>query len=448
MGRWRTAFAAWLASAGLVAGQTPTRAVQDVPPLSLPVVGESTGLPNGTAVSRPLQSVSLPEPTPLSKPGPADPPPSIVEASDLTPCSRCRPLGNSWYTIEYLVWWPKGQPLPPLVTANRTMTPPALGSPTTSILIGGSRADSPDISGGRFTFGWALNEEETTGIELTYFFLGSRTLTEAVAESGLGRPRFVGRPVVDPNSGLETVVPVAVPGRQIGSVIASTTTRVSGWEVTGVGNLLATQAVRINALAGYRYLMVNEGLRIEQYAFHPAGMLGAAPVLASAADQFDADNRFHGGQLGLHADITRGGLFAELTGKIGLGQAVQVVRVSGQSASVSPGFPFPGVTSEPYGVLGQPSNLGRMTRSVFAVLPEASVKVGCRFRDHTRLYVGYNFLYLSDTVRPGDQVDRTVDPVSVPLGPGPIPLGDRPGPILIRSDFWVQGLLFGLECRY
>jgi hypothetical protein len=79
------------------------------------------------------------------------------------------------------------------------------------------------------------------------------------------------------------------------------------------------------------------------------------------------------------------------------------------------------------------------------------VKVGYRFRDRSRFYVGYNFLYLSEAVRPGDQVDTTVDPSQVPLL-GRASAGDvmaaRPAPVLARSDFWVQGLIFGLEYRY
>src|SRR5205807_6649847 len=66
------------------------------------------------------------------------------------------------------IWWPKGQPLPPLVTAGRGPTPPVFGGPNTVLLIGGSPIDSPDVSGARFTLGTAVNEAETAGLAVTY----------------------------------------------------------------------------------------------------------------------------------------------------------------------------------------------------------------------------------------------------------------------------------------
>jgi hypothetical protein len=63
--------------------------------------------------------------------------------------------------------------------------------------------------------------------------------------------------------------------------------------------------------------------------------------------------------------------------------------------------------------------------------------------------VGYNFLYLSEAVRAGDQVDEVVDPAQVPLfGRPTAAVVERPIPVLERSDFWVQGLVFGVEYRY
>src|SRR5581483_10792250 len=224
------------------------------------------------------------------------------------------------------------------------------------------------------------------------------------------RGRFIARPIVNAVTGEPDVVPVAVPGRFAGLVEAGTTDRVTGWEITGVANLYAGPQLRLNALAGYRYFMVNEGLRIDQTALFAPPPTGGLPILASLADQFDAHNRFHGGQLGLSADVPRGPVFVEATGKVALGEAISVVSVSGQSVAVPLGFPPQWPMYFPGGVLAQPTNSGRFVRTAFAVLPEAVVKVGYRFQDRSRLYVGYNFLYLSEAVRPGDQVDSVVDP--------------------------------------
>jgi hypothetical protein len=418
----------------------------ELPPLGLPVAAEADPFPPGTPVSRPLQPVQFVEP----------PPPPVTAArlpteAEMIHVEEVRPLGRVWETFEYLVWWPKGQPLPPLVTAGRGLTPPVVGGPSTVLLVGGAPIDTPDVSGARFTFGYAVNEAETVGLALTYLFLGTRTSSASVADNGSTRGQFVARPIVNAVTGEPDVIPVAVPGAFAGLVEADTATRVTGWEITGVANLYAGPQLRLNALAGYRYFMVNEGLRVEQTNLFPPVPGQTRPVLTSVADQFDAHNRFHGGQLGLTADLTRGPVFVEATGKVALGESITVVRVSGQSVAVPVGFPLQPPQFFTGGVLGQPSNSGRFVKSVFAVLPEAVVKVGYRFRDRSRFYVGYNFLYLSEAVRPGDQVDTTVDPSQVPLL-GRASAGDvmaaRPAPVLARSDFWVQGLIFGLEYRY
>jgi hypothetical protein len=59
-------------------------------------------------------------------------------------------------------------------------------------------------------------------------------------------------------------------------------------------------------------------------------------------------------------------------------------------------------------------------------------------------------LYLSDLVRPGDQIDRTLNPIQIAsLNSGAAFSGaDRPRVPFARSEFWTQGLIVGLETRY
>jgi hypothetical protein len=61
--------------------------------------------------------------------------------------------------------------------------------------------------------------------------------------------------------------------------------------------------------------------------------------------------------------------------------------------------------------------------------------------------VGYNFLYWSNVIRPGNQVDRVINPNLLPPANG---LGgpNRPTFEFHGSDFWAQGVSFGLEFRY
>ena len=50
-----------------------------------------------------------------------------------------------------------------------------------------------------------------------------------------------------------------------------------------------------------------------------------------------------------------------------------------------------------------------------AWVPEANLNVGFRLTDHISASVGYNFLWVADVVRPGDQVDRVVNFAQTPL---------------------------------
>jgi hypothetical protein len=65
--------------------------------------------------------------------------------------------------------------------------------------------------------------------------------------------------------------------------------------------------------------------------------------------------------------------------------------------------------------------------------------------------VGYNFLYVSSVIRPGDQVDRVLDITQIPNFPvpgvQPTALG-RPTVLFKETDFWAQGINLGLEIRY
>lgn len=196
-GRWWVVAVCGL---GLVGAARPADApglptVPSLPPLGLPVAAEASSFPPGTPVSRPLQPVQF-----------VEAPPPVTAArwptdAELARVEEVRPLGRAWEALEYLVWWPKGQPLPPLVTTGRGRTPPVVGGPNTVLLVGGAPIDIPDVSGARFTFGYAVDHAETAGLSVTYLFLGSRTSSASVADNGSARGRFVARPIVNAITG-------------------------------------------------------------------------------------------------------------------------------------------------------------------------------------------------------------------------------------------------------
>jgi hypothetical protein len=86
-------------------------------------------------------------------------------------------------------------------------------------------------------------------------------------------------------------------------------------------------------------------------------------------------------------------------------------------------------------------------------MPEVGVNVGYQVTTHLRVFAGYNFLYLSNVIRPGDAIDPLVDAARIPNFPlpgNPAPLAGitRPSPLVRTSDFWAQGISFGLQFNW
>ena len=64
--------------------------------------------------------------------------------------------------------------------------------------------------------------------------------------------------------------------------------------------------------------------------------------------------------------------------------------------------------SGPEGVFAQPANEGRSSATRFAVVPQLQVKLGYDVTSWLRLTVGYDLLYNSEVIRPGDQISHYV----------------------------------------
>jgi hypothetical protein len=401
----------------------------------------------GTPVSRPLTVVE--EPPPLAPPLPAQPlpaspvpdtiqelPPEVLpEATVLD-----RPLPGSWSHYDFLLSWSKAQPLPLLATRNGLSA------------VGGSSIGANAQAGFRFGMGWSSNPERDAGWEFEGLFLGTRVGTLRLTDGEIRRP-FT-NPTVPYAGTLAGTTPDLVvngAGFATGSVVVTTTTRVQGWEVIGVKSLLDAGDIKFNALGGYRYLGVNEGLHVHQQSLY-AARLGQPATLWGVYDQFDARNNFHGGQVGFVLDYVGQRWTFGLRTTVALGSNFETVQARGNSSATTAALPVLAVQPYSAGFLATASNSGRALESRFAVLPEARVTLGYRLGERCQVMAGYDFLYLSNAVRPGDQVDPTVNPAQVPiLGgvAGPALFGPaRPAPLFNRTDFWVQGLVLGFDCRY
>jgi hypothetical protein len=248
-------------------------------------------------------------------------------------------------------------------------------------------------------------------------------------------------------TGAEDSELISVPGVLTGTVGVHLSSRLQGAELNGVCNLCCGCRGRVDLLAGFRYLELTEGLGIAEDLTVNPGMPVSGGTAFRIIDQFNTSNRFYGGQVGAQAEFRWGNLFVDVRGIVALGSTDQVVAVAGSTVIAPPGQ-VPTVANG--GLLAQPTNSGHFTRERFAVVPELGINVGYQVNEHLRAFVGYSFLYWSDVVRPGDQIDRAVNPTQLPVSGmaqhlvGPA----RPAPVLRDTDFWAQGISFGVEFRY
>jgi hypothetical protein len=371
------------------------------------------------------------------------------------------PTGRLYGSVEFLLWAVKGQDTPALVTTSAPeVAQPlqgVLGQPTTAVLFGGGQLDPEVMAGGRFHLGYWFDCDCLWAVEADYFLLGKRS--EGFFLDSAQSP-VIARPFILRNadgSQQESAELVATPGTNPGDLFASrgslsisAPVEFSGAEANLRGRLLCGCDYTLDGIAGYRYLRLREGLLflediISLRDVPQAGIAAGDRIVVT--DRFDTRNEFHGGQLGLIGEVRRGRWSLEGTVKVALGSVRQRVSIAGR-ATVT-GTDGAVKSDFPGGLLALPSNSGTFSQDRFAVAPELGVKVGYQLTDTLRAYVGYNFLYLSSVLRPGDQIDRVLDVNQLPPGGGPAPPPPaRPIVPFRTSDFWAQGLTVGLEWRY
>jgi hypothetical protein len=366
------------------------------------------------------------------------------------PNGCCKDRGHFWASAEYLLWAFKRDNIPPLVTAAPPGVPGAIGQPGTAVVFGGGGPMDNNFSGGRFTLGFWCGNCSDVGLEASYFFLGQRTNRFIAASDGsvsLGRPINVVNNTFDALGRLippgENVEQIALAGMSAGGVMVDVSSRLWGAELNGRYKWCCGDTWHVDFLAGFRYVELDEGIHISE-----AITTLADNSFRAVSDRFDTRNQFYGGQIGLDGEWRWRRWFFEGQAKLALGDQSELVRIAGNTQFIPPA-PATAVTRNG-GVLALASNSGTFTKDRFAVIPELGVKIGYQVTDHLRIFAGYDFMYISRVVRPGDQIDRNVNTLQLPnvFQDSRLVQPAFPAVLFKETDFWAQGLNAGLELRY
>jgi hypothetical protein len=362
---------------------------------------------------------------------------------------------RGYVSAEYLLWWMRDLNVPVLGTTNTAGGLGFIGEPGTAPILGPGQFLGSFRQGFRVRGGYWFGEHGACAVDAGYFFLGRRS-----ADSVLTSDRFpvITRPVFSPNplpgGGVigETGEAVTIPGLLTGSLSARAESELWGADVNLRTCLASGCDARLTGFVGYRHLNLRESVTITENI----NVVGAGAGLVTVTDppgtvvvvqdRFATRNEFHGGQLGATYERRWGRVALDTRASVAFGVTHQELDIDGFQRRVRPGMApmvFRG------GLLAAGPNLGSFSRDRFSVVPEATVNVGYYLTPGLKAFVGYNFLYWTDVIRPGDQIDRVVDLTFVPNAPPVAPSGqNRPRPLFKQSDLLVTGVQFGLEYRW
>jgi hypothetical protein len=370
---------------------------------------------------------------------------------------------------EYLRWHvPGGPSAVPLVSTstNFPVEIGALGQPSTQILVPASSElfHYGNLPGFRLTMGIATGYFPP--IEISGFLLQRGSVT-AFSGGSLSNPnqllvvpvQDVAQPIIA-GIGADTAILVEVPPNLVvgafgGVININSQLHLWGIEANGFLNCICSDNVQIDGILGYRHINLDELIQISTQTggANAAGVFfggNTAPAgfLASTLDQFGTRNIFDGGQFGLRGVLSCGrwSLFSDA--KVALGNTRETLSITGISTLSG----ATGGASLPGGIFALPSNSGTFSQNRFTIAPEVNVALSVQLHRCLRAFVGYDFLYLNNVIRPGDAISNIVDSRQMPTfgaNYNPAASTGTPGvPGFVHRDFFAQGFFVGLEIGF
>jgi hypothetical protein len=416
-----------------------------------------TAQAEGPALGQPGQAPAqeLPAPTRVQGPPPAPfggafawaPHAPGGDAPDpFGPPPDADPLHKHFYVKgEYLLWWLKGDHVPPLVTTSAPQDQGFLGAPTTRVLFGGNSIDTNARNGARFTVGFWLDQWCDQAVEIGGFFLtgGAANFAASSADNPV-----LARPFFNVNTGTQFSELVASPGVSTGTIDVRSPTSLWGLNTDWLCKVCCGHDWRVSALGGFRYLNFSESLTVtENIQGGPAAPAPFTNSFTTVFDRFGTSNHFFGPQVGLVGSYRSGPWTVDLRGQVALGLTYQSLRIDGSEQI----FQATQTLTAVGGLLALPSNIGSHHHVQFSVVPEVALTVGYQINPHVRVFLGYDLLYWTGVARAGEQIDTNLDVTKIPffnsanLPPAP---GTHPQVLFRETDFWAQGLLAGVVFNY
>lgn len=343
-----------------------------------------------------------------------------------------------WADAEYLYWQIKDSPVPvPLVQTD------------TETVLGASNVNTNWRSGGRFSIGYWFDPCEACGLEASYFFLAKNSKTQSVSSSGLPGSTDLLLPFFNAVDNEESNVNISYSGGSnafSGLARLKISNSTQGAELNVVTSIPFYCNWNVGALIGFRYWNFDEHLTF----FTDSPYINVDDVFQTT-DKFKARNNFYGGQIGLGFQYTYDCFFLDFKGKVALGAVFENAIIDG-SFSTNDFTDYTTVQTFEGGYFAQSTNIGNHRKTKFSVLPEVNVDIGYQLQNWMRVKVGYTFLYVSQMLWAGKEIDRNINPTqsaAIAYTPDAALVGVALPKALFKSgSFWAQGVSVGVDFRF
>lgn len=372
-----------------------------------------------------------------------------------------------WIDAELMIAQIKKWDTPVRVTTAPVTGDQPLGgldSLGTQVIFDGSDQTKQPYGGGRFEIGGWCDECQYYGARAGFFFLARQGDGFVTAQNTNANPTGV----IDPpglyvpftNATSNTLPPdafaVAQTGFASGAVRIQSHSQMLGADGHFLCSTFRGWNFRVDGMVGFRYLALREAFSIDQQmrvfpnnAFRiPIPEFGAfvpVPVNIGVFDYFNTHNNFYGGDIGYRGRFERGSWSLDMTARIAMGLTHHTIRTDGLTSYMIAGIP-PVLATGGRFVLPN-ANLGTFNNDAFSVVPQLGAAIGYQPCHWLRLSVGYDWLAWTRVVRPGDQIDTTIDPAAVLTRPeyNSQAIPTRPAVPFRQTDFWMQSVTVGVQ---
>ena len=306
--------------------------------------------------------------------------------------------GSLRVDVEYLSWIlrPQGLNVPIAGTSttnenSATSTPPVDKSQV--VTIGQNVLSAITYTGFRLSVSIDPDPDRNVGGEVSGFFFPGHTNhfepdTRSIVTFFYDTAHASGSDVPIGERAL-VVAGVVAGALLLGRVSVDTSTQFGGGEANILLGFVGGEYWTITGLVGFRYLSLDDTFTITTTKFFNRGY---------TQDNFDTQNNFYGGQIGLKLAGT-GPLSLFLSTKLAAGDNQQDIDISGTSAFT----PLVAGRRLPGGLFTTSANIGQTTYNQFSIVSDSQIGIKFSPCDRLSLLAAYNYMYWTNVVRPANR---------------------------------------------